>query len=145
MRRISLFLLLACLTLPGWAGGSEWREKGGLYALFAEDGKQLTEYRYATVTEFHHGVSTVRLGKNIGLVNEQGKELVRPIYGNAPIYFGDSQFTLYRSSAKPIWISYVHHQNLSAAWIDSTGKMLVQGTKAAFYVGDIIPEVLWDY
>lgn len=133
------------MSLAALAGGPEWREKDGLFALFSEDGTQLTEYRYSFVSEFSHGVATVKLGRSIGLVNEEGKELVRPIYAQAPERFGEAQFTLYRSSVKPIWLSYVHHQSLSAAWVDSTGKVLVQGTKALFYVGDQIPEVLWDY
>lgn len=145
MKRLTLLIiLLACMSIAQ-AGGPEWREQDGLFALFAEDGTQLTEYRYTGAYPFIHGIANVRLRQSIGLVNEQGKELVRPIYGSAPYCFGDAQFCLYRTSDNPVWLSWVAHPKLSSTWIDATGKVYIQGTKNTFFVGDVIPEVLWDY
>ena len=145
MKRFSLLLIvLACLGIAR-AGGPEWREQDGLFALFAEDGTQLTEFRYNGVYPFKHGIANVWLRQSIGLVNEEGKEIVRPIYATAPFCFGDAQFCLYRTSSTPVWLSWVGHPRLSNTWIDATGKMYVQGTKNMYFVTDVVPEALWDY
>lgn len=130
MKRIALLLLALGLIMP----------------LCAEEPNTPSpQESERIVCPYYHGVALFKVNNSLGLIDSTGHVLVRPIYASAPTRFGDAQFCR-KTNYEPIeWYSWVGHPRFSNMWIDSKGKILVQGTRAMFFVGDMIPEALWDY
>jgi hypothetical protein len=125
------------------ANGLKWAQKDGKWLLLNAAGVELTPAQYDAVSVFSHGLSTVIRNKSIGLVNTEGREVVRAVYSNAPAKFGESAFIPNRGKNEVL--SWLYHPQLGFVWINEKGKTVITGSRQIFDVESRIPEKLWDY
>ncbi|MBJ2175221.1 WG repeat-containing protein [Aureibaculum sp. A20] len=80
------------------------KDDNGKYALLSNDGKELTNYNYAYVSDFEYGiahVAEIRIEEddysyllNQGYINTKGEEIVKPIYDEAQMWEEQKLFRL---------------------------------------------------
>ena len=122
------------------------KQQGELWGLVNDSGQFVVQPIYEKIYPYHHGVAYVLKNKSIGAIDVNGKEIIRCIYGEAPLKFGLAAFQPNYKGERQ-YISWFAGHYVGDVWIDQNGKILVTNSKRVYTVTDRIPisEALWDY
>ncbi|QCX38332.1 WG repeat-containing protein [Aureibaculum algae] len=131
----SLILFLIGITLNCFAQSDTlpyFKKDGkGKYALFSNDGKQLTQYNYVSISDFKYGiahVAEIRIEEddysyllNQGYINTKGEEIVKTIYDEAQLWEDQKLFRLNKDGQ---WEVYdINGTKITTTTYDELGRL----------------------
>ena len=142
-----MFLIATGLwTLAGFSQVPTPRSQGELWGFADEAGRFVIQPIYQRVHPFHNGIAVVMKDNSIGWIDPQGKVVVRTLYSQSPLKFGEGAFQPnYRGERQYIGWMKGSSDLVGVMWINQQGKILVTSAKELYNLTDKIPEKLWDY